>query len=71
MVGASGMSGQQMIDNLTQHPHRWEKVYALSRRAPQLSENASSAKVVEHVPVDLLKEPSEIATLLTEHNVKA
>lgn len=68
VVGASGMSGQTMIDVLSQNPRRWEKVYALSRRAPTLIDATSN---VEHVPFDLLKEPSELAAQMKEHNVKA
>ena len=64
VVGASGMSGQSMIDILLQSARRWEKVYALSRRAP-LSSDA------EHVPIDLLKEPDEIAKILKKHTVQA
>ncbi|KAK3716889.1 hypothetical protein LTR37_006239 [Vermiconidia calcicola] len=71
VVGASGMSGQTMIDLLLGNPQRWEKVYAMSRRAPQIDAQASGTANVEHVPMDLLKEPSEMATLLTEHCVKA
>ena len=64
VVGASSMSGQSMIDILLRSPKRWKKVYALSRRAP-LSSDA------EHVPIDLLKEPQEIAAKLKKHDVKA
>lgn len=69
VVGASGMSGQPMIDVLAQDPHRWEKVYALSRRPPAISE--SQAKIVEHVPTDLLKDPQETGAALQERGVKA
>ena len=69
VVGASGMSGQTMIDVLTQSPQRWEKVYALSRRAPKFSADAKSN--VEHVPFDLLKEPSELAAQMKKHGVAA
>lgn len=68
VVGASGMSGQTMIDVLCQNSQRWEKVYALSRRAPQLSIDATN---VEHVPFDLLKQPHELAEQLKEHKVEA
>ena len=68
VVGASGMSGQQMIDVLAQSPQRWETIYALSRRPPQPSNGVDVAK---HVPTDLLKEPNEIAERLKEHNAQA
>lgn len=69
VVGASGMSGQTMIDVLIQNPQRWQKVYALSRRSPKLSADTTSN--VQHVPFDLLKEPSELAAQMMEHGVKA
>ena len=70
VVGASGISGQSMIDVLTESPQRWAKVYAMSRRAPQRGRN-SNKNIVEHVPTDLLKEPQEIASKLEEHGVQA
>lgn len=69
VVGASGMSGQTMIDVLAQNPQRWETVYALSRRAPKLSADARSNVV--HVPFDLLREPTELAAQMKEHGVTA
>ncbi|KAK5116479.1 hypothetical protein LTR62_008028 [Meristemomyces frigidus] len=42
VVGASGMSGQSMIDLLVQSPQRWSKIYALSRPPPQITDGASS-----------------------------
>lgn len=66
VVGASGMSGQPMIDVLTQDQQRWSEVFAMSRRPPQ-----SQSPNVQHVPLDLSKEPQEIATLLQNHSVQA
>jgi len=71
VVGASGMSGQQMIDVLAQSPQRWEKIYALSRRPPQPSKTSHGVNVIKHVPTDLLKESQEIAEGLKEHDVQA
>lgn len=68
VVGASGMSGQSQIDVLVRSPRRWAKVYALSRRPPQSN---GDHDVLEHVPVDLLKEPDEIASRLKEQHVQA
>lgn len=65
VVGASGMSGQSMIDVLAQSPERWSKIYAMSRRPPQ-----TTSASVEHVPLDLLKEPEGIAKILKEHRVQ-
>ncbi len=66
VVGASGQSGQPVVDVLSSSPDRWEKVYALSRRPPK-----TEAKNVEHVAVDLLWEPEQIAGALRKHKVQA
>lgn len=66
VVGASGQSGQPVVDVLSSSPDRWEKIYALSRRPP-----ATEAKNVEHVAVDLLWEPDQIASALRKHKVQA
>ena len=68
VVGASGMSGQSMIDVLVQDRNRWNKVYALSRRPPQLGYGSSN---VEHISFDLLKEPDELGRTLKQHGVQA
>ena len=68
VVGASGMSGQSMIDVLARDHHRWKKVYALSRRPPQLSSGPSN---VEHVSIDLLNEPDELGATLKQRGVQA
>ena len=68
VVGASGMSGQSMIDNLAKDARRWKKVYALSRRPPQLSVGTTN---VEHIRVDLLDEPADIAQTLSKSGVTA
>lgn len=65
IVGASGQSGQPLVDVLSSNPNRWEKVYALSRRPP-----ARSSSNVEHVPVDLLWETERISSVLVEHKVQ-
>lgn len=68
VVGASGMSGQSQIDVLLKSLHRFKRVYALSRRAPQPSPNGNAA---EHVPIDLLQDPNEIAAKLQTQKVQA
>lgn len=68
VVGASGMSGQSMINVLAKDPKRWQKVYALSRRPPKLTNRVTN---VSHVSVDFLKEPREIADMLQESGVEA
>lgn len=67
VVGASGQSGQPMIDALDSNPQRWEKVYALSRRSPTTNKTSN----VEHVPVDLLWSPERISATLLKHQVQA
>jgi len=69
VAGASGISGLHMLRVLSQSPERWSTIYALSRSAPHIPE--SMAKRVVHVPVDLLKEPEEIAGVLKEAQAKA
>ena len=66
VVGASGMSGQSMIDLLVQNPQRWTKIFALSRRPPKFN-----GESVKHVPMDLLKTPEETAATLSEYGVRA
>ena len=68
VVGASGMSGQSQIDVLLQSSQRWKKVFALSRRAPQIGEHNSPLK---HVPVDLLDDPQNTAKKLKDASVQA
>ncbi|OCT50045.1 NAD dependent epimerase/dehydratase family protein [Cladophialophora carrionii] len=65
VVGASGQSGQPVVDVLSANSNRCEKVYALSRRPP-----ATDAKSVEHVPVDSLWEPEKVASILRKHKIQ-
>jgi hypothetical protein len=69
VVGASGISGQHMIQVLSQSPERWTKIYALSRSAHNIP--TSIASLVTHVPADLLKSPEHIARKLIDGYVKA
>ncbi|THY74861.1 hypothetical protein D6C95_10060 [Aureobasidium pullulans] len=66
VTGANGISGTYMLKVLGQHPQRWKKIYALSRRPP----SGDLPKNVEHIPCDFLKSPEEIASVLKEKNVK-
>lgn len=68
VVGASGMSGQSQIDVLLQSPQRFKKVFALSRRSPQVTEKSGA---LQHVPVDLLGEPADTAKKLRDGSVQA
>ncbi|USW53394.1 Putative NAD(P)-binding domain superfamily [Septoria linicola] len=74
VTGANGISGYHMakalhtrVRTLVNAPERWAKVYCLSRRPPPdyfftgLGENAAR---VEHVQVDFLDEPKDVAASL-------
>lgn len=67
VVGATGMSGQHQIDELARNPHRWSKIYALSRGRPIFSEESN----VQHVAVDLSKDAESVARVLREEGVQA
>jgi hypothetical protein len=69
VVGATGISGQHMLQVLSQSPKRWSKIYALSRSVPHIPENTEGRII--HVPVDLLKGPEEISAVLRAAQVKA
>ena len=60
--------GQSQIDVLLQSPKRFTKVYALSRRAPQVGKDATA---VQHVAVDLLDEPADTAKKLKDVGAQA
>ncbi|KAK3063036.1 hypothetical protein LTS18_002872, partial [Coniosporium uncinatum] len=59
ITGANGISGQHMLRVLAQAPERWSKIYCLSRRPPAIPDGLPSN--VEHIPLDFLQEPEEIA----------
>ena len=82
VTGANGISGAHMVSPpclvarhrtnvrqirvLAENPERWSKVYALSRRPP----SGNWPKTVEHIPLDFLQSPEEIAKVLQERNIK-
>ena len=66
VAGASGMSGQHMVQILGESPERWEKVYTLSRSPPSVE-----ATNLHHISLDLLSSPEAIATTLRDNNVMA
>ncbi|RDW77885.1 hypothetical protein BP5796_05737 [Coleophoma crateriformis] len=66
VAGASGMSGQHMIQVLAQSPQRWEKVYAVSRSPPSVK-----AENTQHISIDLLSGSEDIATALRDNGVVA
>lgn len=69
ITGANGISGHYMLKVLAQSPERWSKIYCLSRRPPYIPGGLPSQ--AEHISVDFLKPPSEIAKALQDKNIKA
>jgi hypothetical protein len=64
ITGANGISGYHMLKVLAAAPERWKKIYCLSRRPPPdyfFAELGEGANRVEHISVDFLSEPEEIA----------
>ena len=68
-TGANGISGYHALKVLGQSPERWSKIYCLSRRPPAVPEGLP--RHAEHIPLDFLKDPEEIAKQMKENNVKA
>ncbi|KAF5677814.1 NAD dependent epimerase dehydratase [Fusarium heterosporum] len=73
IAGATGISGFNTIRCLLESPHRWSKVYALSRSPPSdqllgLLE-PSQRESLHHVPVDLLSSAEEVANSLRSASV--
>lgn len=75
VTGATGISGFFTLRVLLQSPHRWRKVWALSRRAPTPEMmnllTPEQRDRVEHVPCDFLSKPEDIAKALKDKNVTA
>lgn len=69
ITGANGISGNYMLRVLAQAPERWTKIYCLSRRPPAIPDGLP--KNAEHIALDFLKKPEEIAKVLQEKGVKA
>jgi nucleoside-diphosphate-sugar epimerase len=68
VTGAYGISGYFMVRALGQAPQRWAKIYCLSRRPPAIPGGLPSN--AEHIPLDFLQQPGEIADVLRERGVK-
>lgn len=69
ITGANGISGQHMLRILSQAPRRWRKIFCLSRRPPYMPGGLPSN--AEHVALDFLKGPDEIAATLKRNGVQA
>ena len=67
IVGASGQSGQPLVDVLGSDSKRWSKIYALSRRPPKTNPGST----VQHLALDLFNEPQKTAEMLRKHEVQA
>lgn len=68
VTGANGISGSHMLRVLSRSPHRWKKIYALSRRPPGSS--IAGPDNINHLPCDFLSSPSGIAKLLRDRDVR-
>ena len=68
ITGANGISGQHMLRVLMQSPERWSKIFLLSRRPPYI--DGELPEVAEHIALDFLNEPHEIAKVLHERGVQ-
>lgn len=58
-----------MLRVLAQAPERWTKIYCLSRRPPAIPGGLPSN--AKHIACDFLKDPKEIADVLSKEGVKA
>jgi NADP-dependent 3-hydroxy acid dehydrogenase YdfG len=75
VTGANGISGFHTMRVLLESPQRWKKVWAASRRQPpeammKLLPQEQRDRV-EHVALDFLSEPEEIAKALKDKGVTA
>lgn len=73
VTGANGISGFHTCRALLDSPHRWKKIYAMSRRPPpedmmNLLTPEQRGKI-EHVASDFLKEPEELADAMKKAGV--
>lgn len=75
ITGANGISGFAAMRVLLESPERWSKVWALSRRPPPDEMMAlltpDQRSRVEHVALDFLSVPGEIAKRLRDNGVAA
>ncbi len=69
VTGATGLSGYHMVKALAAAPQRWRKIYCLSSRPPPsnfFDDLGDGAQRVEHIAVDFLCDPAEIAGQLQQ-----
>jgi hypothetical protein len=66
VVGASGTSGQPLIDVLATDQERWSHVYALSRKRPK-----GNTPNIKHIPTDLTWDSERLASIFKDNKVDA
>jgi hypothetical protein len=75
ITGANGISGFFTMRVLLQSPQRWQKIWTLSRSPPPPELMAlltpEQRDRVEHVAVDFLGKPEDIAKAMSEKGVTA
>lgn len=75
ITGASGISGFGTLRVLLESPQRWSKIFTLSRKPIPNSMldllSSDERSRIEHVSVDLLASPSDIASQLKSSRVSA
>jgi len=75
VTGANGISGFGTMRVLLQSPQRWRKVFTVSRRPPppEMMEllTPEQRDRVQHVSVDFLGKPEDIANAMKEKGVTA
>ena len=71
VTGANGISGDHMVRVLTESPERWSNIYTLSRRPPAIQRQWGEKVNVQHVSLDFLAEPGDMASVLKKEGVKA
>ncbi|EXJ60527.1 hypothetical protein A1O7_04680 [Cladophialophora yegresii CBS 114405] len=67
ITGANGISGAYMLRVLAQSPTRWKRIICLSRRPPLVQGGLPNN--AEHIAVDFLTSPEDIAQVLKQNNV--
>jgi hypothetical protein len=75
VTGANGISGFFTMRVLLENPHRWHKIWTLSRSPPPKEMmdllRPEQRDRVEHIPVDFLGKPEDIADALKAKGVTA
>ncbi|KAK5044550.1 hypothetical protein LTR84_010674 [Exophiala bonariae] len=74
VTGANGISGFHTCRALLESPDRWEKIYAMSRRPPPDAMMAlltrEQRRKIEHVSIDFLQNPKEVAEAMKNAGVE-